>query len=141
MMFQRSQTVVAPIVTRYIQLGQDFSQRIGAVCRRILVSLQGLMTAVGFCIANLARYGSAFSVGDAQWRIPLAMQIPVPFILMFAVLFVPFSPRWLVRKGRHEEARRVLSLLHDTESEIFIEQELLQIQQQIELEVSAETSS
>ncbi|KAF5594922.1 sugar transporter [Fusarium pseudocircinatum] len=85
--------------------------------------------------------GGAFAVGDAQWRIPLAMQIPVPFILLFAVFLVPFSPRWLVRKGRHEEARRVLNLLHDTEGETFIEQELLQIQQQIELEASAETSS
>ncbi|KAF5565876.1 sugar transporter [Fusarium napiforme] len=44
-------------------------------------------------------------------------------------------------KGRHEEARRVLNLLNDTEGETFIEQELLQIQQQIELEASAETSS
>ncbi|VTT58076.1 unnamed protein product [Fusarium fujikuroi] len=109
--------------------------------RGFLVGLQGLMTAVGFCIANWAGYGGAFAVGDAQWRIPLAMQIPVPFFLMFAVFFVPFSPRWLVRKGRHEEARRVLNLLHDNEGETFIEQELLQIQQQIELEASAETSS
>ncbi|KAF5618073.1 high-affinity glucose transporter [Fusarium tjaetaba] len=96
--------------------------------RGFLVGLQGLMTAIGFCIANWAGYGVAFA-------------IPVPFILMFAVFFVPFSPRWLVRKGRHEEARRVLNLLHDTEGETFIEQELLQIQQQIELEASAETSS
>lgn len=47
----------------------------------------------------------------------------------------------VVRKGRHEEARRVLNLLHDNEGETFIEQELLQIQQQIELEASAETNS
>ncbi|KAF4444268.1 putative transporter (major facilitator superfamily) [Fusarium austroafricanum] len=109
--------------------------------RGFMVGLQGLMTAIGFCIANWAGYGGAFAVGNAQWRIPLAMQIPVPFILMFAVFFVPFSPRWLITKGRHEEARRVLSLLHDTEGETFIEQELTQIQQQVELEASSETSS
>lgn len=100
-----------------------------------------------------------FLPGDAQWRIPLAMKIPVPLILMFAIFSGPFSSRWrkfyhldnflsslltsltIVRKGRHEEGRRFLNLLHDTEGETFIEQELLQIQQQIELEASAETSS
>ncbi|KAH7466407.1 hypothetical protein IWW34DRAFT_78207 [Fusarium oxysporum f. sp. albedinis] len=46
-----------------------------------------------------------------------------------------------VAKGRHEEGRRFLNLLHDTEGETFIEQESFQIQQQIELEASAETSS
>ncbi|KAF5640214.1 high-affinity glucose transporter [Fusarium sp. NRRL 25303] len=113
----------------------------GLACGQFLAVVPGLMTLIGFCIANWAGYGGAFAVGDAQWRIPLAMQIPVPFILMFVVFFVPFSPCWLVRKGRHEEARRVLNLLHDNEGETFVEQELLQIQQQIELEASTETSS
>jgi MFS family permease len=62
--------------------------------RGFLVGLQGLMSAIGFGLANWVGYGGAFASGDAQWRIPLAMQIPVPIILMIAVLFVPFSPRW-----------------------------------------------
>lgn len=62
--------------------------------RGFLVGLQGMMIAIGFGVANWIGYGSSFASGDAQWRIPLSMQIPVPIFLMISVLFVPFSPRW-----------------------------------------------
>lgn len=69
------------------------------------------------------------------FRIPLAMQLPVPIILCGLVFFIPFSPRWLVLRDRHDEAKRVLASLHGTaDNEEFLDRELLQIQEQIQLE-------
>lgn len=44
-----------------------------------------------------------------QWRIPLAIPTVISMIVMAAVWFIPESPRWLVNKGRSEEARASLS--------------------------------
>jgi len=62
--------------------------------RGFLVGLQGMMIAIGFGLANWVGYACAFAKGNSQWRIPLAMQIPVPAFLLVAIFFVPFSPRW-----------------------------------------------
>jgi len=40
-----------------------------------------------------------------QWRIPLAIPCLISLVPMAAVFFIPESPRWLVNKGRVEEAR------------------------------------
>jgi sugar porter (SP) family MFS transporter len=107
--------------------------------RGFLVGLQGMMIAIGFGMANWVGYAGAFAQGDGQWRIPLAMQLPVPLILCIIIFFVPFSPRWLIMSDRHEEAERVLTSLHSAKSrdEVSSDQvqgELIQIQEQINLE-------
>jgi sugar porter (SP) family MFS transporter len=103
--------------------------------RGFLVGTQGMMIAIGFGLANWVGYAGAFAKGDAQWRIPLAMQLPIPLVLCAMVFFIPFSPRWLVLRDRHDDALRVLRKLHGTsDNENFIERELVQIQEQITLE-------
>jgi SP family arabinose:H+ symporter-like MFS transporter len=50
------------------------------------------------------------SLGTADWRWKLGVSA-APAILFFTMLFfIPRSPRWLVKKGKIEEARRVLQL-------------------------------
>lgn len=120
--------------------------------RGFLVGTQGMMIAVGFGLANWVGYAGAFASGHAQWRwvqpgvvilvhiltafsIPLAMQLPLPIVLCVLVFFIPFSPRWLVLRDRHDEARCVIADLHGTaDNEDFLDRELLQIQEQIQLE-------
>lgn len=62
--------------------------------RGFIVGLQGMAIATGFAIANWIGYGGSFAVGDAQWRISLAMQAPAAVLLTVGAFFVPFSPRW-----------------------------------------------
>ncbi|KAI5257947.1 general substrate transporter [Aureobasidium subglaciale] len=46
------------------------------------------------------------------WRLPLCLQC-VPAVILFAgSFFLPFSPRWLMGKGREEEARVNIAKLH-----------------------------
>lgn len=62
--------------------------------RAYLVALKGLLTAVGYLVANWIGYAGSFAVGDVQWRIPLAMQVPPALLLLVLSAFLPNSPRW-----------------------------------------------
>ncbi|KAF7327805.1 General substrate transporter [Mycena kentingensis (nom. inval.)] len=83
--------------------------------RGSLVALQQLAITFGIMVSFWIDYGTNFIGGsgdtqkEAAWRIPLALQIVPALILGFGILFMPFSPRWLVNQGRDQEAREVLS--------------------------------
>ncbi|OJJ43673.1 hypothetical protein ASPZODRAFT_19390 [Penicilliopsis zonata CBS 506.65] len=102
--------------------------------RARMLAILGTSIAIGFCIVDWIGYGAAFAVGNAQWRIPLGIQCVGTLAIGIAPIFIPYSPRWLVQKGRVEEAREVLMRLHSSENEAFILNELTIIQQQIDLE-------
>jgi len=56
-----------------------------------------------------------------QWRLPLAIPCLISMILMASVFTIPESPRWLVNKGRMEEAKASLAAfrgLHNEDVEI-----------------------
>ncbi|XDG08390.1 hypothetical protein ABKA04_008005 [Annulohypoxylon sp. FPYF3050] len=110
--------------------------------RGFVVGLQGMAIACGFAIANWIGYGGSYASGNAQWRITLSMQIPAAVSLAVGILFVPFSPRWLIQQDRHEEAKRVLTRLHDSEDgHDMVNQEMIQIREQINLEKMQNDSS
>jgi sugar porter (SP) family MFS transporter len=67
---------------------------------------------VGVLLAYLSNYlfGLAhLGIGEWRWMLGIAA---LPAVFFFAMLFgIPNSPRWLVRKGRIDEARGVLRLV------------------------------
>lgn len=69
-----------------------------------------------------------------QWQIPLAMQIVPSSLMILASIFVlPESPRFLVRKGKHEQARKVLSYVrHLSTEDEYINAEMDEIEDAIE---------
>ncbi|OJD29504.1 quinate permease [Diplodia corticola] len=83
--------------------------------RGALVGLQQLSITLGIMISFWIDYGCNFigGTGDGQhttaWLLPLSLQLVPAVILGFGMLFMPFSPRWLIHHGREAEARSVLA--------------------------------
>lgn len=53
----------------------------------------------------------SFASGSVSWRFPLALSGFFALIVIGTANLVPESPRWLIKKGRLEEARQVLVAL------------------------------
>jgi MFS transporter, SP family, arabinose:H+ symporter len=85
----------------------------------------------GILLAYFSNYAvGTMGFGDAEWRWKLGVSA-VPAVLFFLMLLgIPESPRWLVKKGRTEEAREVLRL----NGEENFEQELKEIVESIDAE-------
>jgi len=87
--------------------------------RGSLVGLQQLAITFGIMISFWIDYGTNFIGGtgktqkDASWIIPLALQLLPALVLGVGILFMPFSPRWLMHHDREEEARQVLANLRN----------------------------
>ena len=74
------------------------------------------------------------STATRQWQIPLAMQIIPSSLLILASLFIlPESPRFLVKKGKEAQARKVLSFVrHLSEEHEYINMEMEEIVEAIQ---------
>lgn len=48
---------------------------------------------------------------SVAWRVPLAIQAVPAIILAIGCFFIPYSPRWLLSKGRDDQALNVLARL------------------------------
>jgi MFS transporter, SP family, arabinose:H+ symporter len=74
-----------------------------------LVAMFQFNVVLGILIAFLSNY-LLRDAGDNAWRWMLGIQAFPSAILLFAILFVPESPRWLItKKHDFEEAKQILS--------------------------------
>lgn len=86
----------------------------GAEHRGAFVNAEGIFLGVGIVIALLLDFGFFFVKDNSvSWRFPFAIQILFLLAVMAFIFTLPESPRWLVMKGRLEEAREVLAALND----------------------------
>ncbi|VUC30246.1 unnamed protein product [Clonostachys rosea] len=67
---------------------------------------------LGAITAAWCTFGTFRIDGSASWRIPSALQALPSVIQLITIWFVPESPRWLVSKGRKEEALAMLTKYH-----------------------------
>ncbi|KAB5545749.1 general substrate transporter [Coniochaeta sp. 2T2.1] len=88
------------------------------------VAMRGYLTTyVNFCwgVGQEIGIGVIMSMlhRDDEWsyRIPYALQWMWPVPLIIGIYFAPESPWWLVRKGKHEEAKRSLLRLTSMDKE------------------------
>ncbi|KAI1906760.1 hypothetical protein LOZ39_006076 [Ophidiomyces ophidiicola] len=110
--------------------------------RGFMVSMHGIMFAVGYSLASWIGFGCYFLSANGNmtsfaWRFPLAFQAAPAILLLIGSPWLPFSPRWLLEKGRHEEAHAVLIRLHrtaDDPNNISAEKEYFQMKKQLELD-------
>ena len=110
----------------------------------MLVSTQQLAITIGIMLAywisydsnNIGRTGEGQS--DWAWRTPIFAQGVPAIVLAIGVWFLPYSPRWLVKKGRDEEALSNLSRLRNKPSDDYLVQvEFLEIKAEAEFECRA----
>ncbi|OQO01074.1 hypothetical protein B0A48_13317 [Cryoendolithus antarcticus] len=105
--------------------------------RGAMVGLQQLAITTGIMISFWIDYGTNYIGGsgagqsDAAWLVPLTLQIVPAVLLGVGMLFMPFSPRWLVHHDREDEARKTLASLRNLSSDHeLIELEFLEIKAQ-----------
>ncbi|KXT03881.1 hypothetical protein AC578_8958 [Pseudocercospora eumusae] len=105
--------------------------------RGALVGLQQLAITTGIMISFWIDYGTNYIGGtgvgqhDAAWLVPLCLQLVPAVFLGAGMIFMPFSPRWLVHHDREVEARKTLASLRDLpQDHELIELEFLEIKAQ-----------
>ena len=73
-----------------------------------LCTIVQLFITLGLIVGFFVCYGTVAIDSSLSWRIPLALQSGIAFVLSIASFFyLPQSPRWLAYKGRKEEASLV----------------------------------
>ena len=75
-----------------------------------LVSLYQSSIVLGVLIAFVSNYLLS-TIGENAWRWMIGIEALPAFIYGLLILGVPKSPRWLMIKGRNEEAKKVLKLI------------------------------
>ncbi|KAL0944090.1 hexose carrier protein [Colletotrichum truncatum] len=100
--------------------------------RQVVIS--GCFMCLGYMLESWIDFGFfQFHEGPITWRPPLAIAIFFSIVLMASIYFFPESPRWLVMKGRSEQARSVIAVLKSLpEDSLEVQAELSGIEYSLE---------
>jgi SP family xylose:H+ symportor-like MFS transporter len=82
------------------------------------VAINQLTVVIGILITNLVNYFLA-DTGVNAWRWMFGLGAVPSLIFLLGVLWLPESPRWLIKVGKHEKAKQVLNKIG---SEAFVTQ-------------------
>jgi sugar porter (SP) family MFS transporter len=89
--------------------------------RGAIASLNQLMIVVGILAAFVV---NAIFASSGDWRLMVGLAVVPSLVLLFGMLAMPDSPRWLVSRGREDDARAVLARTHSDDE---VEQEIREI--------------
>lgn len=114
--------------------------------RGLLGCMAQLLITIGIAAAYFTAYASVSLQGTIAWRVPFIVQACVGVVLAIGMLFVPFSPRWLMQKGREAEALEILLKLRNVNTEdingmTIVHRELAEIRNDIQFDVRARQST
>ncbi|BGP48454.1 hypothetical protein JCM10450v2_004330 [Rhodotorula kratochvilovae] len=79
--------------------------------RSQMLLLQQLFCSGAIAAGFFVCYGTVNIPNSFGWRFPFILQTVVASILAIGAPFLPFSPRWLLSKGRIDEAKAVIDRL------------------------------
>ncbi|CAM1510154.1 Fc.00g004890.m01.CDS01 [Cosmosporella sp. VM-42] len=109
------------------------SEACSANKRGKMVMIEGALITGGIMISYWVDFGLSYAPGSVAWRFPLAFQIVFCLFILAFVMGLPESPRWLVLKGREEEAREVIAALANKEThDPYVENEFKAIKETAE---------
>lgn len=115
---KRREQILAARVLNYVFVGMEaatipvFQAEITPKrARALMVGAFQLALNLGGLIVHIITNATAKNHNDSAWRIPVGLFYVCPSIIVVLINFVPESPRWLVLKGRHEEALESLRRL------------------------------
>lgn len=79
--------------------------------RGVMVALFAYWVNIGSIMGAAVDNKTKERMDALSYRIPLACLYIVPALLFVALFFVPESPRWLLHRGKEQEARKALEQL------------------------------
>ena len=97
-----------------------------------LVTFNQLAITLGILLAYLINF--AFKGVSGNWRWMLGLGAVPGAALAIGMLTVPHTPRWLMQRGREDDARRTLDELRENEEGGDVEQEITEIKDAIRRE-------
>ena len=100
------------IITPYLD-STKLTPVVPAPVRGLVVGTYQFSIILGGLIINSICKRTSEIQNDRAWRIPLGLYYIVPSIILCSIWFIPESPRWLLHRGRTDEAKRSLYLLRD----------------------------
>jgi SP family sugar:H+ symporter-like MFS transporter len=110
--------------------------------RGSVVGAYQLAITIGLLIAAVVDNGTKDRTDSGAYRIPIAVQFAWAIILMTGLIFLPETPRYLIRQGKIDKAAKSLSRLRrlDVDNPYLLE-ELADIEANYKHELSLGTSS
>lgn len=94
---------IGPILVAELALAQH---------RATATALSNTGFSLGSIIAAWTTFGTFHIVGNWAWRLPAFLQCVGSIIQLVGVYFMPESPRWLISKGRNDEALHIFAKYH-----------------------------
>jgi len=87
----------------------------------------------GAFLGGWITYGTLRINGNWAWRLPSLMQAAPSLVQVFLVLLLPESPRWLVSRGKDEQAFKILAKYHANgdEQDEFVRHEFAELKASI----------
>ncbi|KAJ1027415.1 hypothetical protein NDA18_003421 [Ustilago nuda] len=107
--------------------------------RGMLIMVEGAMITGGIAMAYWIDLGCFFlDPSSAAWRVPIVLQM-ILILPTFVTIYLPESPRWLMLKGRVDDARNVVAALDNVPlDDPFVAKKLREIEASL---VAAKTTS
>ncbi|EGO26988.1 hypothetical protein SERLADRAFT_436811 [Serpula lacrymans var. lacrymans S7.9] len=86
--------------------------------RGSFIMIEGSLLTLGVAASHAydltVLYGQSDS--SAQWRVPESIQIVFALVVVIWIVFLPESPRWLMKHGREAQAMAIISAFEDKPS-------------------------
>ncbi|OCT53938.1 sugar transporter [Cladophialophora carrionii] len=107
-----------------------------------LVGHHAIFLVFGYMLSAWLGYACYFATAhnpSFAWRFPLCVQTLPPLVLGITSIWIPKSPRWLLQKGRIEEAWTVIRALRrsaDDPDDLVAKEELYQTREQLALDAA-----